>query len=58
MIGLWIVMDEVAMIRVFHCPSLFFCIDWSIFYVALAVILTVSAVLFLVWLACCCCLRK
>lgn len=32
--------------------------DWSIFYVALAVLLSVAVLLFLVWLTCCCCMRR
>ena len=41
-----------------HLVISLFPADWSIFYVALAVILSVAALLFLLWLACCCCLRK
>lgn len=36
----------------------YFLSEWSVFYVALAALLSIAVLLFLIWLACCCCLRK
>ncbi len=40
-----------------HCDVVYIS-EWSIFYVALASLLGVAALLFVVWLTCCCCMRR